>query len=153
MFWVTFVILMDQLSKMIVEKYLVQPFFAIPGILWFTYTRNTGIAFGMFSRSPWVLWITFAVTFLLAALPIFIRCSLLTRAGLQMVVGGAIGNMIDRFRFGYVVDFISVRYFPAIFNIADSFITIGGILILLSLLRGERSFADDGREKRSEPKT
>ncbi|HOJ87514.1 MAG TPA: signal peptidase II [Pseudothermotoga sp.] len=147
MFWVAFVVLMDQLSKMLIEKFLFQPFFVIPGFLWFTYTRNTGIVFGLFSRAPWVLWVTFAVTLALSFISGFIKSSKLARVGLQMIVGGAIGNIVDRFRLGYVVDFINLRYFPAIFNIADLFITFGAILILLSLLLGEKSLGDKGQQR------
>ncbi len=146
MFWVTLVVLMDQFSKMLIEKFLFQPFFVIPGVLWFTYTRNTGIVFGLFSRSPWVLWVTLAVTLLLSLAFDFIKSSALTKIGLQMIVGGAIGNIVDRFRFGYVVDFINLRYFPAIFNVADLFITLGGILIFLSLLMGEKSLGNKGEQ-------
>lgn len=147
MFWVTFVVLIDQFSKMLVEKLLFQPFFVIPGVLWFTYTRNTGIVFGLFSRAPWVLWVTFGVTLTLSFVSRFVKGSSLAKVGLQMIVGGAIGNIIDRFRFGYVVDFINLRYFPAIFNIADLFITVGGALILLSLVIGEKSLGDKGEQK------
>lgn len=146
MFWVAFVVLIDQLSKMLVEKLLFQPIFVIPGVLWFTYTRNTGIVFGLFSRSPWVLWVTFGVTLILSFVSGFIKGSSLTKIGLQMIVGGAIGNIVDRFRFGYVVDFINLRYFPAIFNVADLFITIGGIFIFLSLLIGEKSLGNKGEQ-------
>ncbi|MEN3007534.1 signal peptidase II [Pseudothermotoga sp.] len=142
MFWVTFVLLMDQLTKMLIERFLVVPTFIVPGFVWLTYTKNTGIAFGMFARSPWILWVTFFATFLLALVPAFVGCSKLTKAGLGMIVGGAMGNVVDRFRLGYVVDFINVRYFPAVFNIADLFITIGGVLILVSLLRGEKPLDD-----------
>lgn len=139
-------VLMDQLSKMLVERFLFQPVFAIPGVLWFTYTRNTGIVFGLFSRAPWVLWVTFAVTLILSFVSGFVKSSSLTKVGLQMIVGGAIGNIVDRFRFGYVVDFINLRYFPAIFNVADLFITLGGILILLGLVMGEKSLGDKGEQ-------
>jgi signal peptidase II len=55
--------------------------------------------------------------------------------------------VIDRFRLGYVVDFINLRYFPAVFNVADLFITIGGILVLVSLLRGEQPLDDKGGQE------
>lgn len=147
MFWITFVLLMDQLTKMIVERFLVVPTFIVPGFVWLTYTKNTGIAFGMFARSPWILWVTFFATFLLALVPTFVKCSNLTKAGLGMIIGGAMGNVVDRFRLGYVVDFINVKYFPAVFNIADLFITIGGILVLVSLLRGEKPLDDKGGQE------
>ncbi len=48
---------------------------------------------------------------------------------LAMILGGAIGNLIDRVRLGYVVDFIDFKFFPAVFNVADSFIVIGAIIL------------------------
>lgn len=147
MFWITFVILVDQLTKMLVERFLIVPTFVVPGFVWLSYTKNTGIAFGMFARSPWVLWVTFFATFFLSLVPSFVKCSALTKVGLQMIVGGAIGNVIDRFRLGYVVDFINVRYFPAVFNVADFFISVGGVLVLVSLLRGEAPLDDKGGQE------
>lgn len=144
MFWITFVVLIDQLTKMLVERFLTVPTFLIPGYVWLTYTKNTGIAFGMFARSPWILWVTFFATLFLSLVPNFVKCSALTKAGLQMIVAGAIGNVIDRFRLGYVVDFINVKYFPAVFNVADLFITIGGIVVLFGLLRGEEPLDNKG---------
>lgn len=143
MFWITVVVIFDQLSKTLVENHLVRPVFAIPGFLWFSYTRNTGVAFGLFSKQPWVIWIVLGVTIALTTIPVFIRCSRLTKVGLQMVVGGALGNVIDRLRIGWVIDFINVKYFPAVFNVADLFITIGGALIIVSLLWREKHFEPD----------
>ena len=67
---------------------------------------------------------------------------MLPAVGLAFVIGGAVGNAIDRARFGAVVDFIDVQrlgFFPWIFNIADSGITIGVILLLLDSLRPQRA--------------
>jgi len=68
------------------------------------------------------------------------------------VIGGAVGNAVDRARFGAVVDFIDVQrlgFFPWIFNIADSGITIGVILLLLDSLRKERPATPDASPNRS----
>lgn len=153
MFWITIVVIFDQLTKTLVENYLVRPVFAIPGFLWFSYTRNTGVAFGLFSKQPWVIWIVLGVTIALTTIPVFIRCSRLTKVGLQMVVGGALGNIIDRLRTGWVIDFINVKYFPAVFNVADLFITIGGALIIVSLLWREKRFEPDRYSARRRTQT
>ncbi len=140
MFWITLVLLIDQFSKALVERYLVRPVFIIPGTLWLTYTRNAGIAFGMFSRSPWIIWIILAVTVCIALVPYFAKPKQLTKIGLEMIVAGSLGNnFVDRIRLGYVVDFINLRYFPAVFNFADVFITLGGLLVIISLLKGEKN--------------
>ncbi|AEH50687.1 signal peptidase II [Pseudothermotoga thermarum] len=139
MFWVILVLLIDQLSKALVERFLIGPVFVIPGFLWLTYTRNTGIAFGMFSKSSWIIWVILSVTICLALIPYFVKVKTLTKVGLEMIVAGSIANnFVDRIRLGYVVDFINLRFFPAVFNFADVFITIGGFLVVLSLLRGEK---------------
>ena len=56
-----------------------------------------------------------------------------------MIVGGAIGNIIDRIRYGYVVDFVHVRWFPGIFNVADSAIVVGAGLLVIEILFGKSS--------------
>jgi signal peptidase II len=60
------------------------------------------------------------------------------RIALALILGGAVGNLIDRALLGYVVDFIDVRIWP-VFNIADSAITVGAVLLCIHYLRGERS--------------
>lgn len=112
-----------------------------------TYLENTGAAFGMLPDH----------TELLAALSIIIvaACGFLmwreskvhplTACGIAFVVGGAVGNMIDRIRLGYVVDFIAVGIWPT-FNIADSAITIGIVLLVWSVIRDERAVRKEQRE-------
>jgi len=106
---------------------------------------NNGVSFGLFQAgSDIVRWgfvaFSIAVAVLLA---LWARSAnrLLPAAGLGLVMSGAIGNAIDRARFGAVVDFIDVSQtgvFPWIFNIADSGITIGVVLLLLDSLRKEQ---------------
>ncbi len=139
------VIILDQLSKWLVVKtiplYDKVPFLPFLDI---THVRNPGAAFGIFSDLPeQARLILFAVVLITAVVVIFYflkktgpQDSLL-RFSLGLILGGAIGNSIDRFKLRYVTDFIDFHWFgdPALhwppFNIADSAITIGVILILI----------------------
>ena len=116
-----------------------------------TLAHNTGVAFSVFAQgSGWQRWVFSALALVvsvvlvgwLRSLP---RYAHLTASALSLIIAGALGNMIDRLRFGYVVDFLqwhwAEHYFPA-FNVADAAITVGaGLLILESLLasRGHRA--------------
>lgn len=110
----------------------------IDGLLSFTLIHNTGIAFGMFDIGfPHFFTVT-SIAISLAAM-YFYRYHLpnhgpLTQVCLGMIVGGAIGNIIDRLRFGYVIDFVHISWFPGIFNVADSAITVGVAMLALFLL-------------------
>jgi signal peptidase II len=114
-----------------------------PPILNFTYIENTGVSFGLFGggEARWVLSV-FSVL-VAGALAWWAlqaeRRTLVTAIGL--VIGGAIGNAIDRIQYGYVVDFIDFSgtgLFPWVFNVADSAITVGVVLLILDSLRSER---------------
>jgi signal peptidase II len=110
---------------------------AIPHLLWWTYVQNRHGAFGLFGSQTWVL-----VLMAIAVLAVFWYAfrdaaaeSRLVRVAFGAIVGAALGNIIDRFHYGYVVDFIDLRWWP-VFNVADSCITIGvGLLIVSSLVR------------------
>lgn len=99
----------------------------------FEYVENTGAAFGMLSGRPWLVSIL-AVVVAVMFVTVF-REVLPTDAGVRwcvaLILGGAIGNMIDRARIGYVVDFVAVGAWPR-FNIADSSITVGLVLMIVS---------------------
>jgi len=127
-------ILLDRISKIIVISFmnLFESITIIPKVLNFTYVRNTGAAFSMFSNSNLLLGIV-AVVVVIAAL-FFLHFKkqsnkyLLVYSG--MIIGGAIGNVIDRFYYNYVIDFIDVQFMEfAVFNIADCFIVVGCILL------------------------
>lgn len=110
----------------------------LPGILRWTYERNVHGAFGLFGSNA-VLLIGMALVVLVIFWYSFrdsARHSMLAQIGFGMILGGAIGNIVDRLQHGYVVDFIDVyRFWPNIFNIADSCITVGvAFLILASLV-------------------
>ncbi len=138
------VIAIDQWSKHLVEGAL-QMFAAWYCLPVFNLVRahNRGAAFSMFdSASGWQRWafsglaavVSVSLTIWLARLE---RRANLQAAALALILGGALGNVIDRLRLGYVVDFLQVHwhehYFPA-FNVADSAITIGAVCLLLDVL-------------------
>ena len=139
------VILLDQLSKYWILSVLRLPEYATHEVAWplqFTRIWNQGVSFGLLQAGEgFVRWglVVFSIT--VAGLLIAWarnQARLTTAIGLGLVIGGALGNAIDRARFGAVVDFIDVQrlgFFPWIFNIADSGITIGVIALLLDSLR------------------
>jgi signal peptidase II len=143
------VLAIDQIAKALVVLYLMegQSVEVIPGFLDFTHVRNAGVAFGILNNSDSFLashkW---AVTTALAALALlgiglyarYIRREeWLARIGLSLILGGALGNLVDRVHFHNVVDFVDV-YFRGwhfwAFNVADASITIGAVLVFLDLL-------------------
>jgi signal peptidase II len=139
------VILADQASKaFIAGHYLEFEFTRILPVLDITCMHNVGAAFSFLaSASGWQRWlfiglagvVSIGITFWLLRLPRGTHG--LLAAGLALVLGGALGNVIDRIRLGYVIDFIHFHweraYFPA-FNVADSAITIGAACLLLDAL-------------------
>lgn len=112
----------------------------IPGILHLTYRQNTGAAFSMFSQAhPSVL-----VLLGLLVLGIFLALiypHLRTRSGMvaaALVVGGAVGNLIDRIRLQYVIDYLEISVWP-VFNIADAAIVVGIAMLLATLVIAEHT--------------
>jgi signal peptidase II len=115
----------------------------VPHLLWWTYVQNTHGAFGMFGNSP-VLLIVLALLVLAIFTYAFrdaVKRSMLVRIAFGMIVGGAIGNIVDRFQHRWVVDFIDFRtIWPNVFNVADACITVGvGLLVLSQLIREKRA--------------
>ena len=139
-------VLLDQISKSIVVNGL--PLYGearfIPGVLSFYHTRNTGAAFSMLSDRRWVVMLYFWRS----------RHVLLT-VSLSMILGGGIGNMIDRIVNGYVTDFFRVDFVDfAVFNVADSFITVGAVLLGVYIIffepKVERRLAESKPQKGGE---
>jgi signal peptidase II len=140
-----FIVVADQLSKMyIAGHYLEFEFTRILPVLDITCMHNVGAAFSFLaSASGWQRWVfiglaavvSIGITIWLLKLPRGTHS--LLAAGLALVLGGAVGNVIDRIRLGYVIDFIHFHweraYFPA-FNVADSAITVGAACLLLDAL-------------------
>ena len=108
----------------------------IDDLVRFTYTRNSGVAFGIGAGLPFPYWV-FSVTAIVVISWMFARHrvhGVLRQTSLAFIMGGAIGNLIDRLRFGEVTDFILVSWrhwqFP-VFNVADSAVTVGVALFAL----------------------
>ena len=116
----------------------------IPGFLGLTYVQNTGAAFSAFEGQQWLFAIIFAA-FTVAILWEYFKkpmgFSKFERWCIAAVYGGGLGNMIDRVRFGYVVDMIETKFmvFP-VFNVADCFITCGCIALMISMVFLNRDF-------------
>jgi signal peptidase II len=133
----------DQYSKSLVRTHLLpgESRYVIPHFLKWTYERNVHGAFGLFGNSA-VLLIAMAIVVLVLFWFSFRDAaarSLTVRIAFGMIVGGAIGNIVDRLHYGYVIDFIDFyRIWPNIFNVGDSCITIGVGLLLLSSLVARR---------------
>ncbi len=133
-------IIADQISKFFVLRDL-KPIADYPlwdGVLHFHYAENTGASFGMLPGFKWVFF-SLAILFVVATFVfVLIKKNKLDKFALitlGLICGGALGNAIDRIRFGYVVDFIYVKLINfAIFNIADSCIVVGGILLAIYVL-------------------
>lgn len=135
------VVVADQLSKWWIVSHLdVGESLFEAGIFQIVRVQNTGSSFGLFQGHSFALIIVafVGIAFLLVfTLILYTRFfpsdNLLGRLALGLILGGTIGNLIDRLRFGGVTDFISVGWWPA-FNIADSAIVVGAIIFAYSLL-------------------
>jgi len=142
------VLALDRVTKVLAERSLQDgPVELIPGVLDLRYTTNPGGAFGLFGGIPW-LFVTISAAVIVAIVLASRRLPATASAvGLGLVLGGAIGNLIDRavrgpgFS-GEVVDFIDLQVWP-IFNLADSAIVIGAAVLLLSGLRRQPAARDD----------
>ncbi|MFC2145508.1 signal peptidase II, partial [Actinomycetota bacterium] len=109
----------------------------IPRFLYFMNIKNTGAAFGMFQSYTKILTIVSLVAiFLIIILKVMLNLKyVFYNISLGFILGGALGNLVDRYFIGEVTDWISFSFFGPIFNIADSFIVIGFILIIILILR------------------
>ena len=132
-------IIVDQFSKYLVVKFLKDGLVLtiIDKFMWFVYTENTGAAFGILKDKRFLFTIITVIT-LVVILYLLInnysKITIMTKACTSLIIGGIIGNFIDRVRLGYVVDFISTNIFGysfAVFNLADAFIVCGCIIIFI----------------------
>ncbi len=110
-----------------------------PDVFHFTYVVNTGAAFSLFSNGGvyWLRWLSLAVSLALMAMAWFgPRCDQWEQWGYGLILGGALGNGIDRFVSGHVVDFLDFRFiqFP-VFNLADVSINLGILCLLIAIFR------------------
>ncbi len=144
--WIVAVIvyLLDRWTKSIVSTHFVpgESAIVVPHLLWWTYVQNVHGAFGLFGSQP-ILLIGMAVVVLVLFAYAFrdaVRSSLPVRLAFGAIVGGAAGNILDRIQHQYVVDFIDFKtIWPNVFNVADSCITIGVAVLILSSLRRDQT--------------
>ena len=142
----------DQLTKYLtlvnIPLHTEIPF--IPGFLGFTYVRNYGAAFSSFQNQQWLFAVIFAA-FTIAIIWEYRRNSMgfnrFERWCIAAIYAGGLGNMIDRLRFGYVVDMIQTLFmdFP-VFNVADCFITCGCFALMFSLFFINKDFWKEGKK-------
>jgi signal peptidase II len=135
-----FSLVLDQASKIAIDKsFALYESIAIVPFFNLTYVHNTGAAFSFLSEAGgWQRWFFAALAIVMSVIMTIWLAKLketetLLAVALSLILGGAIGNLIDRLAYGYVIDFLDVYYgtyhWPA-FNIADSAITIGVVLML-----------------------
>jgi signal peptidase II len=134
------VLAFDQITKAFAIQYL-RPGASVAVILNFfhlTFVENSGIAFGLFERHPG--WLTVVITISVAVLFVyawfFSKKSTAEQLAYGFILGGAFGNWVDRLRFQNVIDFLDFRIWP-VFNLADTFITIGVVLFVWFALKGK----------------
>jgi signal peptidase II len=152
--WLSFfVVILDQATKaLVIGTVKVQDSIALLPILDLVYLENTGAAFSIFAQaSGWQRWFFIGLALCVSlVLMIWLRRiradHTMLAIGLSLVLGGALGNVIDRVMHGYVVDFIYFHwrtwYFPA-FNLADTAISVGAGCLLID------AFRESGHEKRT----
>jgi signal peptidase II len=140
-FIILLLVIIDFISKLLVINLLKDnTLIIIKNFLKFTYVKNYGAAFGILSGSV-ILLVLLTIIFIYYIIKEIKNNSSnkLSMYSYVLILSGALGNLIDRIFRGYVVDFISFRIFGremAVFNIADSFITIGAILLIISMFGG-----------------
>ncbi len=140
------VTLVDQASKTWIVKELRLPELRhvdLGPVFDFTYVRNYGASFGMLTGGLWARILLSVLALSIVLVLVYWLTSVkrrLTAAGVAFIIGGAVGNLIDRVLYGYVIDFIdfSHMHFPWVFNVADSAINVGvGLLLLDAFKNGE----------------
>lgn len=133
-------ITLDQISKTLILLYLPpEGQVIIPGVFRFTYVENEGMAFGLLSDHRWVFLVLSSLGILLVIFYLYrFTAKALPRVALALIVGGGIGNMIDRLALGYVIDFLYFCAFPSIwpwvFNVADAAVCVGGAIFFITLI-------------------
>ena len=139
------VLTLDQATKFLIQNELVlgESISVVKNIFHLTLVYNTGIAFGLGKGQT-----TFFIILSLAAVILLVYSLarkksfgfggyVLTRINLAFILGGALGNLIDRLRLGYVVDFLDFRVWP-VFNVADSAITVAAIMLCAQIVFGKK---------------
>ncbi len=132
------IVVVDQVIKYFVLMYLepVSSVTAIPYVLDFVYVENRGVAFGMFQNMRW-LFVLITSIVIIAFILLLIKNkgeSTLFSIASTLIIGGGIGNLIDRIARGFVVDYLRLSFFPPVCNFADYCITAGTVLLVIYLI-------------------
>lgn len=108
----------------------------IPGVFSLTYSENRGVAFGLFQDGTVIFAITTSIVIVVFAILLFknYKKSKLFSVAAALIIGGGLGNLFERVVLGYVVDYLSLSFFPPICNFADYCITAGTICLIVYLL-------------------
>ena len=152
----TAVIVLDQITKALVRKNLAlgeswAPIPAIGDFFRFLYWQNRGAAFGTLQNAGPILTVV-RIAIALFIIVFYQKAEIkdtLMKVALSLMLGGAVGNLVDQFTLGFVTDFIAVGRFP-IFNIADSCVTIGVGLMLLDMIIKEKNGSKTDPEAKSD---
>ena len=138
--WGVALAIADQLIKRIFSgtMQLGESIPVLPGVFHLTYIQNPGAAFGLFENQTlfFIVIAAFLLAFLAFAYKELAAQGIWVRFGMSLLAGGAVGNLLDRVRFGAVIDYLDFRIWP-IFNLADIGICLGAALIVWGLLREE----------------
>jgi len=133
------VLILDQITKYLVIAKVAKntSMELIPDFLYIVHVKNTGAAFGIFQNHTRILTlVSLAAIVLIIMLKVILDLDYtFYNVTLGFILGGALGNLVDRFFVGEVTDFISFTIFPPVFNVADSFIVIGFSLIIILILK------------------
>jgi len=132
------IFLLDRITKLIVLN--VKPEIGIiPGFLSLTYATNTGISFGLLKSQP-IIPTLVSIAVLIGIMYYYreIPKNYLVQTGTALLFAGTLGNLTDRLFYGFVIDFIDFSFWPA-FNIADSAIVIGAVLLIIYSIKNEKN--------------
>ena len=142
-------VFLDQLTKYLTVLHL-KPIDTLPiieDVIHLTYVENTGAAFGMMKDQRWLFMVVSTVAIIALLIYLFKKKTQpkLENLAIAFIVGGGIGNMIDRVVLGYVVDMIDFRLINfAVFNVADSFVCVGaGLLMLYIIISGVKDYKEE----------
>ena len=150
--WLTalFILSLDQLTKTLVRKYIPlgsswAPIKPLEPVFTFTHVTNRGIAFGLLPQwGDYFLYVGIGVILVLLLYQHRLDTGeVLLRLSLGLQLGGALGNLVDRICYGYVLDFIDFKVWP-VFNVADSSITIGAVILAYYFFFGEKEETAQG---------
>lgn len=144
----------DQVVKYFVSVYLAPAgtVEVIPGLFSLTYVENRGAAFGMMANMRWIF-----IVFTVIVIGVFVYIlfkkkikSKLFMASAALLIGGGIGNLIDRIFTGYVVDYLSLSFFSPVCNLADYCITAGTVILIVYLIFFSDFFKSDKKVKKND---